>query len=230
MKKIWFLAVAIFFVYTASAQQTEAYPSYIQVNGRAEMEVQPDSFTLSILLDEQDSKGKITVESQQKKMISALQKIGIDTKKSLKLDNLNTSYFKRKNSLAQAKYLLQLSSSEKVVLAWRTLDALGFSQVSLEKVSRSDLETLKREVRAKAMKNAQQTAEDLAGAVNQSIGKCFYVYDSNYDVTPRVYNRLYSGTRKMQADAEMAEEMSEEAPEFKTIKLTYQVQAKFELK
>ena len=85
------------------AQQDEAYKSFIQVNGRAEKEVAPDQFYLSIVINEIDSKGKISVESQQRDMVAALKRIGVDVEKSLKVANMSSSYFKRSTSLSTAK-------------------------------------------------------------------------------------------------------------------------------
>lgn len=72
MKKLFLAALAALFLLPAAAQEPEAYPSYIQVNGRAEKEVTPDEFYLQIVINERDSKGKISVESQQRDMIAAL--------------------------------------------------------------------------------------------------------------------------------------------------------------
>ena len=41
MRKLVFLAAALAMTLTAAAQTQEAYPSYIQVNGRAEKEIVP---------------------------------------------------------------------------------------------------------------------------------------------------------------------------------------------
>ena len=72
MKRLILLAAVAFFALPAAAQMQEAFPSYIQVNGRAEKEIAPDEFYLQIIINERDSKGKISVESQQRDMIAAL--------------------------------------------------------------------------------------------------------------------------------------------------------------
>ena len=58
MKRLILLAVAALVAFPAAAQMQEAYPSYIQTNGRAEMEITPDEFYLQIVINERDSKGK----------------------------------------------------------------------------------------------------------------------------------------------------------------------------
>ncbi|WP_295936208.1 SIMPL domain-containing protein [uncultured Alistipes sp.] len=226
MKKLILMAVVVLMALSAAAQVQEAFPSYIQVNGRAEKEITPDEFYLSIVIDERDSKGKISVENQQRDMIAALKKQGIDIDKQLKVANLSSEFFKKKTSVATAKYQLQLGSAAEVSKAWQALDALGISNVSILKVSHSKIEQYKAEVRAEAMKNAQQNAQALAQAVGQTIGKCFYVYDSNNDVLPAYYNNSML-MRSAKFDAGAGEAAEDESLDFKTIKLQYNVQTKF---
>ena len=184
MKRLILLAAVAFFALPAAAQMQEAFPSYIQVNGRAEKEIAPDEFYLQIIINERDSKGKISVESQQRDMIAALKRAGVDVEKQLKMANLSSEFFKKNTSVATAKYQLQLGSSAMVAKVWQALDGLGISNVSILKVSHSKIEQYKAEVRVEAMQNARQSAATLAEAIGQKIGKCFYIYDSNNNVMP----------------------------------------------
>ena len=153
MKRLILLAAVAFFALPAAAQMQEAFPSYIQVNGRAEKEIAPDEFYLQIIINERDSKGKISVESQQRDMIAALKRAGVDVEKQLKMANLSSEFFKKNTSVATAKYQLQLGSSAMVAKVWQALDGLGISNVSILKVSHSKIEQYKAEVRVEAMQN-----------------------------------------------------------------------------
>ena len=152
MKRLIVLAAAALMAFPAMAQMQEAYPSYIQVNGRAEKEITPDEFYLQVVINERDSKGRISVESQQRDMIAALRKLGVDVEKQLKVANLSSEFFKKNPSVATAKYQLQLGSAAEVAKVWQALDALGISNVSILKVSHSKLEAYKQEVRLAAMR------------------------------------------------------------------------------
>lgn len=222
------MAVVALMALPAAAQMQEAYPSYIQVTGRAEKELTPDEFYLQIVINERDSKGRISVENQQRDMVAALRKLGVDVEKQLKMANLSSEFFKKNTSVAMAKYQLQLGSSGEVAKVWQTLDGLGISNVSILKVTHSQLDKYKQEVRLEAMRNAQESAREMAGAIGQTIGKCFYIYDSNSNVLPVMYdNAVLMRSAKAAADAESA--AGEDPLEFKTIKLEYGVQAKFVL-
>lgn len=228
MKKLIAMAVVALMALPAAAQMQEAYPSYIQVTGRAEKELTPDEFYLQIVINERDSKGKISVESQQRDMVAALRKFGVDVEKQLKMANLSSEFFKKNTSVAMAKYQLQLGSSGEVAKVWQALDGLGISNISILKVTHSQLDKYKQEVRLEAMRNARESAQEMAGAIGQTIGKCFYIYDSNSNVLPVMYdNAVLMRSAKATADAESAAE--EDPLEFKTIKLEYGVQAKFVL-
>ena len=228
MKRFILAAAVALLALPAAAQVQEAFPSYIQVNGRAEREIAPDEFYLQIVINERDSKGKVSVESQQRDMIAALKRLGVNVEKQLKVANLSSEFFKKNTSVATAKYQLQLGSSAEVGKVWQALDGLGISNVSILKVSHSQLERYKSEVCVEAMRNAKQNAATLAEAIGQTIGKCFYVYDSNNDVMPVFYNNMAVMRSAKAFDA--AEAAAEEEPlDFKTIKLQYSVQAKFVL-
>ena len=210
MKRLILLAIAALAAVSASAQMTEAFPSYIQVNGRAEQEITPDEFYLSIVIDERDSKGKVSVESRQRDMSS--------------------EFFRRKTSVATAKYQLQLGSAAEVSKVWQALDELGISDVSILKVSHSQIERYKEEVRVEAIRNARQSAATLAEAIGQQVGKCFYIYDSNSSVVPAFYNnKAVMRSAGFMEDAVGVDADEEEPLDFKTIRLQYNVQAKFVL-
>ena len=228
MKRLILLAAVAFFALPAAAQMQEAFPSYIQVNGRAEKEIAPDEFYLQIIINERDSKGKISVESQQRDMIAALKRAGVDVEKQLKMANLSSEFFKKNTSVATDKYQLQLGSSAMVAKVWQALDGLGISNVSILKVSHSKIEQYKAEVRVEAMQNARQSAATLAEAVGQKIGKCFYIYDSNNNVMPVFYDNM-AVMRSAKAMGVAEDAAADEPLDFKTIKLQYNVQAKFVL-
>jgi hypothetical protein len=229
MRKLVFLAAALAMTLTAAAQTQEAYPSYIQVNGRAEKEIVPDEFYLSIVIDERDSKGKISVESQQREMIAALRRQGVDVEKQLKVANLSSEFFKKNTSVATAKYQLKLGSAAEAANVWQALDKLGISDVSILRVSHSNIDALKEEVRVEAIRNAQQSARTLAEAIGQTVGKCFYIWDSNNDIMPAYYNNTMAVRSMKSMDAGSGESAGEEPLDFKTIKLQYSVQTKFVL-
>lgn len=230
MKKIWLLMLAAALSLSALAQENVGpYPSFVQVQGTAEREIIPDEIYLAITISERDSKGKISVEQQQREMLAALRRQGVDIERQLKMVDLSSSYFKKRTTVATAQYRLKLGSSAEVTRVWQALDELGISQVNVEKVSHSELARFKAEVRSDAIRAARDNARALAEAIGQQIGKCFYIYDSNSGIMPKFY-AANTMMRAAMADGVEAVEADMEAVEFRTIRLQYHVQAKFVLK
>lgn len=208
--------------------QEEAFPSYIQVSGRAEREVTPDRFTLRIEISERDSKGRISVEEQQRAMVSTLKKLGIDPEEQLKVADNSSELLRRKQAVASALYELKLDSVEQMRAAWSALTELNPKSIRLVEVSYSRLEEVRRELRSAAMRNARQTAEELAAAIGQQVGRCFYIVDWSNDSAPRLYDNAVMMRTKSAADEEAVEAESEPL-EFRATRLSYQVQTKFVL-
>jgi uncharacterized protein YggE len=230
MKKMMLLATAFVLVaLSVSAQQAETFPSYIEVNGVAEKEIAPNEIYLSITINERDSKGKISIDEQQRDMVAVLKKLGVKPAEQLKMLDLTSSYFKRGNALAKAQYELKLTSAVEVARVWRALDELGISQVTVQKVSHTDIETFKNEVRADAMRAARDNARALAEAIDQKAGKCFWIadYSSPVKTTFAVANMKARGV--MEESASFDAIVEEEGLEFQTINLQHRVQAKFVL-
>lgn len=229
MKKMMLVLAALVVVAaSASAQQTEAFPSYIEVTGVAEKEVAPNEIYLSITINERDSKGKISVDEQQREMLAALKKLGVKPDSQLKMVDLTSSYFKRGNALAKAQYELKLGSAVEVGKVWRALDGLGISQVTVTKVSHTDLEKFKAETRTEAIRAARDNARALAEAIDQKAGKCFWIADYSSPVRT-VYAAANLKSRAMVEEASFDAVVEEEGLEFQTINLQHRVQAKFVL-
>ncbi|MBE6196833.1 MAG: SIMPL domain-containing protein [Rikenellaceae bacterium] len=213
---------------TTVRAQEEAFPSYIQVSGRAEREITPDRFTLQIEITERDSKGKISVEEQQRAMVSTLKRLGIDPEKQLKVADNSSELLRRKQAVASALYELKLNSMEQMRTAWSALTELNLKSIRLVKADYSRLEEVRRELRMEAMRNARQTAEELATAIGQQAGRCFYIVDWSNDSAPRLYDNAVMMRTKSTVDEESIEAESEPL-EFRSTRLSYQVQTKFVL-
>ena len=100
------LGLSMSLSWNASAQsETDlgtAIPT-VTVNGNSLMKIVPDVIHISITLREADSKGKISLDEQQKKLRSALKKCNIDLEKQLSVLGMDNVFNRRKGSLASSK-------------------------------------------------------------------------------------------------------------------------------
>ena len=230
MKKIFILLWTVVIVFALNstqvvAQTIEQIPN-VSVNGSSQIRVLPDEIYLSIRLDESDTKGRLPIEEQRRKMFSALKRAGVDAEKQLSVQDMSSSYFRRSRSLAATLYELKLSSADAVRKVFEELDAAGITNVNVTRTSHSDMDGLRRQARQKAIQDAQQRARDLAEAIGQSIGACYEISDYTTSTQP-VYrkNMLMATAVAMDTVAEEAE------PEvqFEQIEINYNVSAKFYL-
>ena len=91
MKKLLALFAASLFALTLAAQEKNFIDEpYIEVTGKAEMEVVPDRIYLRIVINEKDNKGKVSVEQQEKEMFKQLKSIGIDLEKQLSVQDMSS--------------------------------------------------------------------------------------------------------------------------------------------
>lgn len=232
MKKSVFAALvasALISVSAFSASAQEAYPSYVQVNGRADKEIEPNEIYVSITINEKDSKGKVSVEEQERRMLSELQALGIDTKEQLKVSDMSSSLMRRSKAATTKNYQLKLGAAAEVDAVYARLTEAGITDLYISKVTHSDIKKLREQVRVEAMQNARQTAVSLAEAVGQTVGKAFYIFDNNYGESPVVL-RASKAMYVNYAGAESMDTAEEESGlEFQKIKLSYSVSAKFVL-
>ena len=229
MKKIFIrLSVVLLMsviAFSASAQTTEMIPT-VAVNGQSKIRVLPDEIYLSIHLDESDTKGRLPIEEQRRKMFSALKRAGVDAEKQLSVQDMSSSYFRRSRSLEATLYELKLSSAEAVRKVFDELDAAGITNVNVTRTSHSNMEGLRSEARQKAIQNAQQRARELAEAIGQSIGACYEISDYTTSVQP-VYRKNMLMATATAMDTVAAE--TEPDVQFEQIEISYSVSAKFYL-
>lgn len=232
MKKIILLAAGLIALSTAAmAQQPESYPSYIVVTGNAEREIVPNEIYVKIVIDESDSKGKITIAEQERKMIAELKKLGIDVDKDLQVGDMSgdmRSYvFRRDRVETQKSYILKLGDADTLAKVFKSLGNIDISQMGLVKVTRNDLDKIKMELRVEAMRNAQETARTLAEAIGQSVGKAFVIMDNNYSGGGTIYydNAAPVARAKMAVMAESAVE--DTSLQFQNLKLEHSVNVRF---
>ncbi len=228
MKKMLIMAAAALMAFTAATAQDfgETIPS-VTVNGSSQIKVTPDVLYLSIKLDETDSKGKVTLDEQRKAMFDALRKCRIDIEKQLSVVDMSSSFFKKRSSLSSSQYELKVGSADEARKVFEALDAAGVSNVELARTTCSKLDEYRAEARIAAIKNARERAEQLAGAVGQSIGPCFEITDYTTDAQPVMRANLMMKNSVAYDEATAAG--TEPEVDFKQMTITYNVSARFYL-
>ena len=219
------VAVAIFATSRASAQELGQTIPTISVNGSSQLKVLPDEIYISIKLDENDTKGKVTLEEQRRNMFAALKRVGVDAEKQLSVVDMNSSYYRRRGALAVTQYELKVATAEAVSKVFEALEKAGIPNVNVSRTAYSKMEELRTEARKAAIINARQRARELAEAVGQSIGACYEINDYTTTTQPVVYRSKMMLANSASLDA--AAEEAEPNVEFEQIVVSYNVSAKF---
>lgn len=224
------MAAALLIGATAVAQQT--FPSSISVTGKAEREVTPDEIFVSIFIEETTSKGKITVAEQERKMIDALKKLGIDVEKNLTVSDIEgdlQAYLLRRNRTDVSKtYSLKVSDAATLSKVFGALADLNISQASVTKASISNTDAVRAELRVEAMKNAQDAARTLAEAIGQNVGKAFQINEYNFS-EPIMYAAAERNVVAYGISSKAADMAPAATLDFKSIKVTHTVSVQFVL-
>ena len=229
MKKLLFLAAALMVFSGLPAQNSNEIP-YVETSATASREVTPDEIFVRIVLSENDTKGKVSIDQLQKNMIRAIQKAGINFEKSLTIDNIESqyqTYLLRKSDGRTTKTFQLMVNGEQLAPLFTALDEAGISNVNIQSARYSKVAALRDELRVEAAKAAQERARMLAQAVGQELGKAILI--QNYDNDSGV---VYNNIMLARASAKMADGAVEESTptvEFKKIKVESRVSIRFAL-
>jgi uncharacterized protein len=203
--------------------------NYIEVTGKAELEIVPDEIYIQIFINETDYKGKESLEILERNMLKKLQEIGIDLKKDFAVKDITSNFknylLKKTDIFTSKEYQLIVHTAPIAGRVFRELEALGISNISIIKVDNSEMEKYKKEVKVNAIKIGKDNAVSLAEAIGQTIGKALYIRE-NEPFFPMQANTMMVRAKGIALD----ESYTEPDLEFEKIKLEYSVQVFFELK
>ncbi len=234
MKKLLALAFVALFSLSALAQQVDLRKK-ISVSGSAETEVTPDIIYIAISLKEylkdNNSKKKVEITTLENQLYNAIQKAGLD-KESLTINNLSSYSWateKKKNPdfLASKQYRLKVSDLNKFNDIIGAVDPKGVASTNIESYDYSKIESLKKELKIKALQAAKAKAAYLVEALGDKLGSVIDIQEVNNEQYPQPMYR-----NVMMMKAESADAMAGNAAEidFKKIKLNYIMNTVFEIK
>ena len=233
MKSIFASILLSVFALTAFSQNIDTRRR-IEVTGSAEAEVTPDIIYLGISLKEyfkdNNSKKKVEIEELEKQLQTAVLNAGIP-KENFMINNISSYNFywnKKKNPdfLASKQYRIKVTDLNKFNQIMSAVDPKGIEYSNIESYDYSKIETLKSELKIKALKAAKTKASYLAESIGEKLGGALEIQEINNEYYPQP---MYRANTMMKSDA-----MAESAPmpdiDFKKIKLNYQMRTVFELK
>lgn len=233
MKKLFALAFVALLSLSAVAQQVDLRKK-ITVSGTAESEVTPDIIYISISLKEylkdNNSKNRVDITTLENQLYRAVQQARIP-KENLTVSSVSayaTARDKKKdpNFLASKQYRLKVNDLNNFNAIIDAIDPKGIAYTNVESYDYSKIERLKMELKVKAMLAAKTKATYLVEALGDKLGSAIDIQEINNEVFPQANYRASTMMMKASiADAESAPEL-----DFKKIKLSYTINAVFEIK
>ena len=231
MKKLFALAFVALFSLSAVAQQVDLRKK-ITVSGVAESEVTPDIIYVGISLKEyfkdNNSKNRIEITTLENQLFRAVQQAGLP-KESLTVNSLSAyaTRDKKKNPefLASKQYRLKVNDLNRYNDIIAAIDPKGIAYTNIESYDYSKIERLKLELKVKALQNAKQKATFLVESLGDKLGSALDIQEINNEVFPQAYRANTMMMKSAAADMESTAEI-----DFKQIKLSYTINAVFEIK
>jgi uncharacterized protein len=230
MKRQLILSLFCLLPFFSFAQEGFKGEHFIEVTGRAEREIEPNEIYVFIRLKEfEENRQKMALEKLEKDFFNALKEADIDRKRveladiGSRLDKLKR---KEKDAFREKSFQIKLTSAPELEKFLAKLEPVKVDMVDIRKISHSDLEKIRMELKVSALQAAKIKAENLLKAINAEIGKPLMVRDWDMEVRP--VDEMVANVRlqSMDADGQM-----QEAPiGFRKIKLQAQITAQFEIK
>jgi uncharacterized protein YggE len=226
MKKLFILAALSLFTYSTFAQNVDLRRR-IEVTGVAEKEITPDIINVSISLQEyMDGKKKTTIDQLENQLEMAVKEAGIP-KEDFTISNVsawNNTWQKKKNPdfLASKQYRIKFHDLNKFNQILSKVDPKGIQATNIDSYDYSKMTELKRDLKIQSLLAAKEKATYLLTSINEKVGRPISITESdnsNYP-QPRMYANKVMSLNAAPAESDIA---------VTTIKLSFQVQAVFEI-
>ncbi len=216
---------------TAVFAQTKSFLDvpYLETSSQVDTLVTPDKIYLSILIQEKDSKGRVSVEEQENKMAQRFKALGIDIEKQLTILDISSNfkkYFLREKEVLKSKqYSLVVYSGKQAGDVMVALEQLDIANASLERTEYTKMDELELILKTRAVKKAKRKALALTQPLGQKLGPAIHIVDNSQPYYPRYNQAVRLEMKTMAADS---------APQpldidFEKIKVESMVNVKFAL-
>lgn len=227
MKKFITLIALVTLTYTTFAQNVDMRRK-IEITGTAEQEVTPDIINVSISLQEyMDGKKKVTIDQLEQQLEDAVKDAGI-AKEDFTINNIsawNNTWQKKKTPdfLASKQYSIKFRDLNKFDQILSKVDPKGIQSTNIDSYDYSKMDQLKNELKLKALLDAKSKATYLLNGIGDKLGDALNITVNENNNFPQPRQVMYM------AKAASADVAPESDIDFKKIKLSFTVDAVFEI-
>jgi uncharacterized protein YggE len=230
MKKLLTLVILFALVAPVFAQSTDQRRTIV-VTGTAESEVTPDNITVSIALQEfMDGKKRVPIYELEAQLEKAVKDAGIP-KEDFTIDDVSAwnNYYQKKRApdfMAGKQYHILVHNLDKYNKILAAINPKGISATEVQSSEYSKIIELKRELKIKALLAARDKATYMLDALGEKLGRPITINET--DPATNYFSSSvpqYSNTIMFNKAAPAESDIN-----YKKIKISFQVQAVFEIK
>ena len=221
--------MSLMMVVFAKPQNAAPAVKFIEVNGSAEMNLQPDEIELEIVLQEYDRSGKkIKLDDITDDFYKMLKKHQDDLNYVSSTEFYWWYWWWHRHSHYQTKTVtLKLTKNINILKLVEDLDEKWVQQIRISKSTHSKLQQYRKDVKAEAAKAAKEKAGYLLQSLGEQLGQVLSVEEvpeinnqQNYWYRPN--NLLSNSNISIQSDSN-----TESIGNIPSIKLRYEIKVKF---
>ena len=200
---------------------------YIESRVTKDTLISPDRIELSLVLDENDTKNKESVEALEKKMFLQLKQmdLNLETQVSLSDSDSNFKFYalKKTGVLKSKHYVVELHNASQVGELMQRMESAGISNISILSVKVSNEEEIKESLVRNAVKKAIKQADNALAVNDQKAGKILqlYIEADTYNYQP--VREARASTMQMKVNSDNS---SSPVINFKKLKLTKTINIK----
>lgn len=226
--KYYLTSLFIFMIFSGFSQSKNFIDQpYIESRVTKDTLISPDRIELGLVLDENDTKNKESVEVLEKKMFSQLKQmhLNLETQVSLSDSDSNFKFYalKKTGVLKSKHYVVELHNASQVGELMQRMESVGISNISILSVKVSNEEEIKESLVRNAVRKAIKQADNALAVNDQKVGKILQLY-----IEADTYN--YQPVREARASTMQMNVTSANTPEpqisFKKIKLSKTINIK----
>lgn len=233
IKTLFFLLFMLACIIKSQAQSNFDARKFIEVTGSAEMTIQPDEIELEIILVEYDKNGqKVKLKTVENEFYEILKKNSINTN-SLTLNSSEAYYWwywwsYRDRPYTRKTLNLNLSKETNILKLVEDLNKKWIESIRIASTKNKDIQKYRKEVKIEAVKAAKEKATYLLESVGEQIGNVISIEE-----IPENNNYWYKNSNLLSNSIMSPNSTNDNDDAIKnvaSIKLRYEIKAKFEIK
>lgn len=237
MKKIAFALACLLLSGFVNAQNNAPQPRSIAVIGTAEIEVTPDEiYVYAELREFTREKKKYMIEDLEKGMVNFIESVTKTPAKDITMDDVDGDVIalkrKTRDAVITKVYEIKFKDYKQVSQFMAATDSLFVRNSYISRYSHSKIDEYKKQVKIDAIKAAKTKADYLLEAIGSKTGKPLSIVEPNgyVNVNDRRIERL-GGLAQLRSNSRERYDdgNSDNTPSTKKIKLTYSINAEFEI-